>query len=33
MTIGMAEEAIAPSAGNNRTYSDERCKENKCGGC
>ena len=31
MTISVAEEANAPSAGNNRACSDGRSGENKCG--
>jgi len=33
MTIGIAEEAIAPSAGNNRACSNGRYGEDKYSGC
>ena len=32
MTISIAEEANAPSVGNNRVCSDGRDRENKCSG-
>jgi len=33
MTLSVAEEANATSAGDNRACSDGRSREDKCGGC